>query len=170
MNIILLGYMGVGKTSISKLLSKRTNIPCYDLDEIIEAHENQSVISIFEAKGELYFRKIEHKLFSNFVATNDNYILSLGGGTPCYSNNHLLIQNKNIESFYLKSSVLHLAKKLCKKKNKRPLIKKMSDKELEEFIAKHLFERSYYYQQAKHIISVEGKTKNEIAEMIITLL
>ncbi len=169
MKIILLGYMGVGKTSISKLLSKKMGLPYFDLDEIIEQYENASVREIFETKGEIYFRKIEHRLLSEFLAKSENFILGLGGGTPCYSDNHLFLLDKNIESIFLKSSVANLIKNLSKEKNNRPLIKDMSDDELEEFIAKHLFERTFYYQKAKHTIIVDEKSKSEIVKMIMSL-
>ncbi len=162
--------MGVGKTSLSKKLSKKLEIPCFDLDEIIEKSESLSVSAIFKDKGEVYFRKIEHQLFKNFIEKEENYILSLGGGTPCYANNHLLLQNEDVTSIYLKASIGNLVEKLKNKREKRPLIKNLTEDELQEYIAKHLFDRNYYYQNSKLTVVVDGKSKKEIVKEILQLI
>ena len=162
--------MGVGKTSLSKKLSKKVGIPFYDLDEIIEKHEISSIKSIFEDSGEVYFRKIEHQLFLKFLQENDNYILSLGGGTPCYANNHLELQKENVISIYLKASIDVLTKKLISSRKKRPLLLNLSEKELQEYISKHLFDRSFYYLQSKHVLNVDEKSKKEIVEEVLKLI
>jgi shikimate kinase len=170
MKIILLGYMGVGKTSLSKKLSKKTGIPCFDLDEIIEKSENSSVASIFKDRGEVYFRKIEHQLFKDFIENKENFILSLGGGTPCYANNHLFLQNEDVISIYLKASIQNLTERLKNKREKRPLIKDLTEDDLQEYIAKHLFDRNYYYQKSKLSVVVDGKSKKEIVKEILELI
>ncbi len=162
--------MGVGKTSLSKKLSKKSGIPCFDLDEIIEKSENSSISSIFKDRGEVYFRKIEHQLFKDFIEKEENFILSLGGGTPCYANNHLLLQNEGVVSIYLKASIDNLTAKLKDKRAKRPLIKNLSEDELHEYIAKHLFDRNYYYQKSKFTVVVNGKSKKEIVKEILQLI
>lgn len=162
--------MGVGKTSLSKKLSKKLEIPCFDLDEIIEKSENLSVSAIFKDKGEVYFRKIEHQLFKKFIEKEENYILSLGGGTPCYANNHLLLQNEDVTSIYLKASIGNLVEKLKNKREKRPLIKNLTEDELQEYIAKHLFDRNYYYQNSKLTVFVDGKSKKEIVKEVLQLI
>jgi shikimate kinase len=170
MKIILVGYMGVGKTSLAKKIAKKANISYFDLDEIIEKSEKLSVKSIFENKGEVYFRKIEHLLFKDFIENNENFVLSIGGGTPCYANNHLFLQNEDVISIYLKASVKSLVDNLKNKRENRPLLKDLSENELEEFIAKHLFDRNYYYHQAKHVINVNEKSKKEIVAGILQLI
>ena len=92
MKIILVGYMGSGKSTIGKMLSKNIRIPFYDLDEVIEKHEEMSIKNIFEKRGEIYFRKVESLLFQEFINKNDDFILALGGGTPCYANNHEVLK------------------------------------------------------------------------------
>jgi len=87
MNIVLLGYMGCGKTTIGKILSKITGKKFIDLDSYIESTTNQTISNIFSSKGEVYFRKIESDCLKVIMGNYDNVILSLGGGTPCYSNN-----------------------------------------------------------------------------------
>jgi len=163
MKILLIGYMGSGKSTIGKNLSKIVGIPFYDLDEIIEQHENTSIKNIFKTKGEIYFRKIEHQMLHDFHRNNNSYILALGGGTPCYANNHFLLQEEEVKSFYLKGSIATLINRLKNEKAKRPLLNNIPEEELSEYIAKHLFDRNYYYQQAKKTITIDNKTVNEIA-------
>jgi len=161
--VVLTGYMGVGKTTIGELLAKKLQMKHLDLDEIIEKSEGLSIQKIFETKGEIYFRKVEHQIFKNLIEKkSDEFVLSTGGGTPCYANNHLLLQYEDINSFYLKASLETLKTRLFPSKSKRPLIAKLNDDEMLEFIAKHVFERSYYYQHSKFTIKVDDKRIEDI--------
>lgn len=168
--IVLVGYMGSGKTTVGKLLSEKTGIPFFDLDEIIEINTQKTISELFLELGEIKFRKLEHETLNHFLATQIDFILSLGGGTPCYANNHLQLQKEGITSIYLKASIEELFRRLMPEKSHRPLISEMNSEDFQEFIAKHLFERSYFYNQAKHVVSVEGKTKDEIVVAINSLL
>jgi shikimate kinase len=170
MKIILVGYMGVGKTSLAKKIANKVGISCYDLDEIIEKSENSSIESIFKNKGEVYFRRVEHQLFKDFIEKEDDFVLSLGGGTPCYANNHVFLQNEDVISIYLKASINTLTEKLKNKREKRPLVKNLAIDELQEYIAKHLFDRSFYYQQSKITVEVDGKSKREVVKEILKLI
>lgn len=169
--LVLIGYMGCGKSTISLELSKKLQIPVVDLDKIIEENQKISIQKIFEIKGELYFRKIEHQLFSEIIESNAPMIISTGGGTPCYFNNHLLLQNNNICSIYLKGSVDTLFTRIQQDdKTKRPLLSNLTDLEAKEFIAKHLFERSFYYHQASNSVTIDNKSVDQISNEIINLL
>ena len=168
--IILLGYMGCGKSTIASRLSKRTVIPFVDLDKSIEERTNLSINEIFEQKGELYFRKLEREIFIELLHSTETQIIGLGGGTPCYANNHELLKGAGIFSIYLKASVETLTNRLVSNRSKRPLISNKSEDEIKEFIAKHLFERSFYYNQAQNVVSIDGKTKDETVEDILEIL
>lgn len=168
--IILLGYMGCGKTTIANNLSDKTGLPFLDLDQIIEEKVHLTIKELFEKHGEVYFRKLEHETFVAVLEQKDSIILGLGGGTPCYANNHELLQRPDVVSIYLKASVETLFERLSKNKSKRPLIANLNDEELKEFIAKHLFDRSYYYHQAQHIAVVDGKSITETVASIMALL
>lgn len=170
MKIILVGYMGSGKSTIGKALSNFVRIPFYDLDEIIEETEKKSINLIFQEHGEIYFRKIESSIFNQFINENDNFILALGGGTPCYANNHLALQNEDVNSFYLKTSVETLTERLNEEKENRPLISSLNKEELNDYIRKHIFDRSHYYLESKHIISIDNKSINEVTNEILTIL
>ena len=168
--IVLVGYMGSGKSEIGKLLSKSSQIPFSDLDNLIENELSKTINQIFLEKGEVFFRKKEHEVFTAKMNSEDSFILSLGGGTPCFANNHLLLQKENVDSVYLKASIATLVERLEPNKSSRPLLKDLSEEEMTEYIAKHLFERSFYYNQCKHIIVVDGKTPSEIVSEIQKLL
>ena len=168
--IILLGYMGCGKSTIAKLLANLTSISYLDLDEIIEKQENSSVKKLFSDKGEIYFRKLEHQILASLIHNQDSFILSLGGGTPCYSNNHEFLKADHVISIYLNASVDTLYERLLFNSEQRPLIADKNPEEMKEFIAKNLFDRSYYYNQAKYKITVDGKSPEEILSEIENLL
>ena len=168
--IILLGYMGCGKSTIANRLSKITNIPYVDLDKNIEERTKLSINEIFEQRGEIYFRKLEREVFIELLNSPGNLIIGLGGGTPCYANNHELLKGENILSIYLKASVKTLFERLVFNKSKRPLIADKNEEEMKEFIAKHLFDRSFYYNQAQYKVSIDGKTKDETTQDILTIL
>lgn len=161
MIITLIGYMGSGKSLIASQLSKEINSPIIDTDFEISKRINKSIGQIFETKGELYFRRQEKEILEEILATHENLILSVGGGTPCYYNNMELL-NSSTHTVFLQASVSTLTKNLLLNKNKRPLISRISDEELPEFIAKHLFERNIFYTQAQTIIITDGKTPDEI--------
>ncbi len=158
MKIILLGYMGSGKTTIGKFLAEKLYLPFFDLDKYIEDKEKNSISEIFKEKGEIYFRKIEHLYLKEFIENNDSYVLSLGGGTPCYAGNMDVIQNnEDILSIYLQASIATLKERLQNNSGKRPLIASLSEDQLTEYIAKHLFERREFYMKAKDRIHIDSK-------------
>lgn len=169
MNIVLLGYMGCGKTTIGKIISNITGKRFIDLDSYIESTTNQTISNIFSSKGEVYFRKIESDCLKVIMGNYDNVILSLGGGTPCYSNNLNLI--KDSKSFYLKYSTTILSNRLINIKSSRPILSNINNIDsMNDYIAKHLFERNYYYNQVSDIIQCDLKSKDEIANEILSLL
>lgn len=168
--IVLLGYMGCGKSTIAQNLSKITQIPFLDLDICIEKRANLSIKEIFEQHGEIYFRKLEHEMFLELLQSSENAIIGLGGGTPCYANNHLLLQRDDIISVYLKASIDTLYNRLVHNKSKRPLIANMDEDEMKEFIAKHLFDRSFYYNHAQHKVAVDNRKIDETVQDILDIL
>ena len=169
MIISLIGYMGSGKSHIAKLLSDRLGIKLIDLDKEISKKNKMTIDEMFQKKGEIFFRRQERALLEEIVATEDSCILSLGGGTPAYYNNMELI-NQNSESIFLRTSVKNLTERLLKQKHKRPLIANISDQDLPEFIAKHLFERNIFYNKAKYTVNSDDKTPEMVVEELCDLL
>ncbi len=165
MEIILLGYMGSGKSTIAKKLSQHLNVEMIDLDTYISNKENLSVSSIFKDKGEIYFRKRENQALKEILTTKKNYVLAVGGGTPCYANNMDLISSHGV-SIYLKGSIQTLKSRLELEKESRPLIQNLENHQLLEFIAKHLFERNPFYEKATHTLKIDDKDSDEIIKEI----
>lgn len=169
MKIVLMGYMGSGKSTIAKQVARRINLPLIDLDDFIVSQEEMSIASIFTSKGEIYFRLQESNYLKQILERKDDLVLALGGGTPCYSNNMEMIKSTS-ESFYLKAGIETLCKRLIKEKEQRPLIAALDETQLTEFVAKHLFERRNFYEQSKHIITIDAKTIEEVVTDIIVKL
>ena len=168
--VVLIGYMGSGKSVLSQKLSRKIGIPFVELDEMIEKRCDLSIERIFATKGELFFRKLEHQLFVELLENDEDLIISTGGGTPCYFNNHELLQKEDVVSIYLKASIDTLFSRLVDEKHKRPLIAHLNEDETKEFIAKHLFDRSFYYNQANFKVSVDGRSIETIVDEMYQLL
>ncbi|AER40471.1 MAG: shikimate kinase [Flavobacteriales bacterium] len=169
MRVTLIGYMGCGKTSIGKILSYKLKWNFYDLDSILIKKEQDTIDNIFKKKGEKFFRKIEHLMLQKILKKHKQYILSVGGGTPCYYNNIYLL-NKFSKTFYLKTNIYTLFKRLYKEKKNRPLISHFSKNELFKFIMKHFSKRIFFYEKSYKKINVTEKSKDEIVQEIIKYL
>ncbi len=161
MKVVLIGYMASGKTTIGKGLARKLCLPFIDLDQYIEKREKTTITKIFKTKGEIYFRKLENKYVSELLLNPDSFILSLGGGTPCYSGNMDLLLQSEAKIIYLKGNIPTLVKRINKNKAKRPLVSQIESDDLPEFVGKHLFERSDYYERAPIIITIDNKSKEE---------
>lgn len=169
MTIILIGYMGSGKSTVGQLLAKQREIPFTDLDNYIEQKEGMSISQIFGTKGEIYFRKKEHQYLKELLAEEGERVISLGGGTPCYAGNMDLVLEHTPNVYYLSVSIPELIRRLSPAKGSRPLIKEIRDEELGEFIGKHLFERRPYYTQAHFVLQADMASPEELVEEILEL-
>ncbi len=150
--IILVGYMGSGKTTVGKALSKSTGMMFYDLDWYIENRMHKSVSEIFAERGEDGFRVIEHNMLHE-VAEFEDVIISCGGGTPCFYDNMDYL-NQQGDVVYLKAKPETLYKHLLMAKVERPLLKDKTPDELIAYITEHLQEREPYYSKAKYTLDV----------------
>lgn len=169
MIISLLGYMGSGKSHISKNLSQKLNFKLIDLDQKISEEHQQTIPEIFEKRGEIYFRKEEKRILEELLNSEEDLVLSLGGGTPVYYENMTIINEKS-KSFFLRASVGTLTTRVLLQKHSRPLIAKLEDADIPEFIAKHLFERNPFYSKAHFTIDTDSKNAIAISDQIIELL
>ena len=163
-NLTLTGMMGVGKTTIGKILAKRLKYNFIDVDKLIETKEGSSINSIFKNKGESYFRKIEMSITLSELR-NRNSVISLGGGA--FLTNEIRKNSKKYSiSFWLDVPLEELIRRL-KKNNKRPLIflKKNSNEE----IKKIYFKRKKFYNEADFRIRCKSLKSNEIADKILSL-
>lgn len=171
MIITLIGYMGAGKSTIGRHLAEILEYTFIDLDDYIVAKEGQTVKEIFQHKGEIYFRKVETKYLNEIITEQDNIVLAVGGGTPCYGNNMEVMNQENVVSIYLKLSPGYLANRLFNERAGRPLISHLDTIEaLTEFVGIHLFERQSYYHKAKLMIAAEDKTVADLSRSIVKQL
>lgn len=150
--IIIIGYMGSGKTTVGHALSQELGLPFYDLDWYIETRMHRTVKQIFDEKGEEGFRKIEHNLLHE-VAEFEDVIISCGGGTPCFFDNIDYI-NRQGETVYLKCTTDVLYKHLKMGKTVRPLLLNKTPDEVKTFIEAQFKQREPFYAKAKHIVDV----------------
>ena len=151
--IILIGYMGAGKTTVGKALAKELGIPFYDLHWYIENRRRKTVSEIFADVGEEGFRQIEHNMLHE-VAEFEDVIISCGGGTPCFFDN-MEYMNQQGMVVYLQASPEVLHGHLKMGKTERPLLKGKSDEELMAFIKEQLKKREPFYTQAKYHVNVD---------------
>ena len=165
MNIVLLGYMGSGKSAVGGRLANLMGLEFIDLDLLIEQKIGKSISEIFDQKGAVYFRKKETEILKEVLNFKHSAVIALGGGTPVYGDNLKWINDSNsCLSVYLKISVKPLVQRLWTERLKRPLIAGLATPaELEEFIRKHLFERAFVYQQAHCQIDVSDMDLEQAA-------
>jgi len=159
--IFLIGFMGSGKTSLGKKLAKKLNLPFFDLDQLVEEQEHCLIIEIFKNKGEDYFRALETAVLKDLMQTNTDFVLSLGGGTPCFNNNMDII-NQSGTSIYLKYNAGILTSRLLAAKQERPLIAEKNAEELKQFVDDLLTQRVSFYLQSKIIVEGATISVNEI--------
>src|SRR5574344_1412269 len=151
-SIIIIGYMGAGKTTVGKALAKELGIMFYDLDWYIESRMRKTVKQIFDEMGEEGFRQIEYNMLHE-VAEFENVIISCGGGTPCFFDN-IDYMNRQGETVYLNASPEVLYEHLKMGKTVRPLLLNKTPDEVKTFIQNQLKQREPFYHKAKHILDV----------------
>lgn len=159
--IYLVGYMGVGKTTVGKKLAQFFDIGFIDLDKFIESKYHKTVPELFSERGESAFRLIEQKSLME-VSDIENVVISTGGGTPCFFDNIALMNQSGI-TVYIQAEPEELAARLRASKTVRPIIAEKQKDELISFITSHLSERETFYNQA-HIVYETNRliTKKDI--------
>ncbi len=161
-NIVFLGMMGSGKTSLGSMISKKLKKDFFDTDKIIEEELKLSIREIFENKGESFFREAEERITLKILKYK-NSVISLGGGAFLNKKIRQEILSNHL-SFWLKWDNKTLIKRL-KNSHKRPIAHKLSNSELIDLIKK----RSNFYSKALYKIDCENLTKNELTKIIIDI-
>lgn len=166
--IILIGYMGSGKTTLGKALSKDLGLPFFDLDWYIENRFCRTVSQLFVERGEDGFRQLERAMLHE-VAEFENVVIAAGGGTPCFFDN-IDYMNRQAQTVYLKTTPEVLFKHLHMGKQKRPLLSGKTDEEMRAYIVESLAHRAPFYEKANYILNTELlDTHKQIQKTIVQL-
>ncbi len=162
-NIVLIGFMGVGKSLVAKHLSVKLALPVVSTDELIVASEGKPISRIFQDKGEAYFRELEAKTVAA-IADRQNVIIDCGGGIALNANNMELLKKNGIV-FYLSASVEEIYNNV-KDQHHRPLLDTPDPKhQINELLNK----RRPFYEKADHVIDANGKTGEQLCVDILTV-
>lgn len=162
-NVILIGFMGSGKTSVGKLLAKRLSYQFLDSDQLIESRAGDSINQIFSRNGEEYFRNMETELLKDISSDMKQTVLSTGGGLPLRDQNSRILKEMGYVVF-LKASKETTLKRL-KGDSSRPLL---NGDELEQKVERMMKSRTPIYESTAHkIIATDGRTIDEVADFIM---
>lgn len=174
--IFLIGYMGCGKSTMGRALSRTTGMKFIDLDNYIEGRYHQTVKEIFAQKGEEGFRAVERKMLHE-VSDFEDVIIACGGGTPCFYDN-IEHMNSHGTTVWLNTSIEKLHTRLMRGRHKRPLIADKNDEELLQFIITALESRKPHYSKAQMTFSsdlldtqsqIDDTVKEFMAQLAIPL-
>lgn len=163
MQIYLIGYMGVGKTTIGKKLASRLSFDFLDLDVEIEKSHQKSISQIFAERGEAYFRQIEREKLLEI--NGQNTIIATGGGSPCFDNNIQIMLKKGIV-VWLQLDAVKIAGRLVNSKSTRPIIAHLPEEEVFQFVEKQLNEREKFYRMAHIQFDVFNLNKKKLDKLI----
>jgi len=161
-NLVLIGMMSSGKSTIGGLLAKKLNFKFFDIDKIIENETKMKITEIFKIKGENFFRNLEEKTTVKLLNFT-NAVISLGGGGFV---NEIIRKETNTKSktFWLDWNLDTLISRI-RKRNNRPVALALNNNELKNLIIK----RSKYYSKAKYKINCQKLTRPEIIKKILNL-
>ena len=161
-NLVLIGMMSSGKSTIGELLAKKLNFKFFDIDKIIENEARMKITEIFKIKGENFFRNLEEKTTIKLLNFSD-VVISLGGGGFV---NEIIRKETNTKSktFWLDWNLDTLISRI-RKRNNRPVALALNNNELKNLIIK----RSKYYSKAKYKINCQKLTRPEIIKKILNL-
>lgn len=165
MKIFLIGFMGAGKTHWGRLLSEKLGIRFFDLDEQVTEHAGKSIPAIFATEGEEQFRLMEKDVLHIITESHDSFVMACGGGSPCYFNN-IEYMNQSGTTVWINTPLDRLFHRLVLEKEKRPLIKQLSDEQLKGYISKKFADRKIYYEQANVAVDEEPVQLEQLIEKI----
>ncbi len=165
MRIFLIGFMGSGKTHWGMRIAEKLQIPFYDLDAVIVNNEGMNISEIFADKGEEYFRYKEKQTLEDLVNKEEHFVLSAGGGTPCFFNN-IKFMKRSGKVLWLNTSLEALNQRLLKEKMSRPLLSGITESGLRSYIIRKLSERKMYYEQADLMVHEETTELESFISML----
>ena len=162
----LMGFMGAGKSTLGRAAARDMGRTFWDVDEQIEQSEGMAIRTIFELKGEAYFREVESaKLKETVLRASPGSIISLGGGAPCFHDN-LDFLKANAVTIFLDISAEELARRLEPNRSERPLLRHLSAEEFLDWIRNKLRERDAWYRQAEVVLTADNLSASELIQWI----
>lgn len=170
MKIFLIGYMGCGKTSLGRKLAHAAGVRFVDMDSVIEEREGASVADIFRYEGEEYFRASERRLIDELAESDDDMIVSTGGGVPVWRDN-MERMNEAGETVYLRRTPEQIASRLSPHgRRKRPKLRDLNDEELIAFMTANMAEREPFYAKARICIDCAERSDADLTESILATI
>lgn len=164
--VFLIGYMGCGKSSLGRKLAKATSMRFVDMDSVIEQREGAVISDIFRYEGEEYFRRAERALIDELASSDEDLIISTGGGAPTWGDN-MEVMNRAGHSIYLRRTAQQIASRLSPHgRYKRPKLRGLNDEELVAFMTQNMAEREPFYARATHCIDCAECSDAELIELI----
>lgn len=151
MKYFLVGYMASGKTRRGRVMAEELGIRFIDLDAYIVDREHRSIPEIFAQVGEVGFRRLETAYLKEVCELYESFVLSTGGGTPCFNQNMEYMNAQGL-TLFLNTDIDTIVERLIRGKHRRPLVSKLNDGEIREYVSRHLAERLPFYRQAKEEI------------------
>lgn len=167
MIVFLVGYMGCGKTTLGRRLARALRYGFVDTDERIERREGADVCDIFRYAGEEYFRRAERTLLEELIASDENTVVSTGGGLPVWKDNMERMNEAGL-TIYLRRAPQQIAARLSAYGRwKRPKLRGLSDEELVAFMQRNMSEREPFYSRARIAIDCGALSDDEILECAV---
>ena len=151
MKYFIVGYMACGKTRRGRIMATELGIRFIDLDCYISDREHRTIPEIFAAEGEQGFRKLETRYLQEICELYEDFVLSTGGGAPCFNHN-MDYMNAQGQTIFLNTDIDTIVERLIRGKHKRPIVSQLNDEDIREFVCRHLQERLPFYTQAKEVI------------------
>lgn len=143
--------MGCGKSSYGREMAQELGMRFIDLDEYIVKRECCSIADMFKERGEEKFRRLETRYLQEICELYESFVLSTGGGTPCFNDN-MTYMNEQGETIFLNTDLETIIERLQKEGQRRPLLKGLNREEIRTFVLTHWEERKIYYRQARKTI------------------
>lgn len=165
--IFLIGYMGCGKSTLGRRLSRRLGWRLVDTDAEVERLEGASVADIFRYEGEEHFRAVERRVVEELLECVEPLIISTGGGLPLWGDNMERIKGAGV-TVYLHRSAENIASRLSPYgRQRRPKLRGLNDEELVAFMREDIARRRARYEEAELILEAELMSDEELARTIV---
>jgi len=161
-NLILIGFMGVGKTTVGRLLAKEKGMRFLDTDDRIVSEQGTDIPDIFSRYGEPYFRDLETDLLKRMQEDTKNTVVSVGGGMPVREENRMLLRSLGCV-IYLTATKETILRRVHND-GSRPML---NGEDLEEKVDQLMNAREHFYRQAAHIyIRTDGRGARQVMQII----